>query len=323
VTRVLHLVAVPWQSTDGVARACQELVRELDDHEHVLVSDRDPGSAGADFAAVRVVRGWPPFLPWRRAFRGAYEDFAPDVVHLHGGELVPLLAYAPVFSDCAVVASSYAVTPVERVFSPVGPVVRANGGAQVSPIAARWSDEPTVVCAGRAQSGRGIDDLIDAFPLVRAAIPRARLRLLLLPGDSADRWRSRLAGTEWADVCIGTADSLRQEFARAQVASFPFRWSVTMTPALAAAEAMAVGLPLVATRVGCLAPLVEHGVNGALVEPRDPVALARALADVLAGPDSWQPLSEGARKTIEERWSWSDAAAATADAYRVAQRGRL
>jgi len=93
-----------------------------------------------------------------------------------------------------------------------------------------------------------------------------------------------------------------------------------MTPALAAAEAMAAGLPLVATSVPCLAPLVDPGVNGALVAPGDPVALAGALTAVLEGPDVWQPLAEGARKTIEQRWSWSEAADAAADAYELAQR---
>ena len=49
-------------------------------------------------------------------------------------------------------------------------------------------------------------------------------------------------------------------------------------------EAMAAGLPVVATRVGGTADLVHDGVNGLLVAPRDPAALAAAISRVLADP---------------------------------------
>src|SRR5262249_12492368 len=49
-------------------------------------------------------------------------------------------------------------------------------------------------------------------------------------------------------------------------------------------EAMATGLPVVATRVGGSPELVEDGVNGRLVPPRDPRALSRALDEYLADP---------------------------------------
>jgi glycosyltransferase involved in cell wall biosynthesis len=47
---------------------------------------------------------------------------------------------------------------------------------------------------------------------------------------------------------------------------------------------MAAGLPVVATRVGGTADLVRDGVNGLLVAPRDPAALAAAISRVLADP---------------------------------------
>ena len=53
---------------------------------------------------------------------------------------------------------------------------------------------------------------------------------------------------------------------------------------LAVMEYMAMGKPVVATRVGGVPDLVEDGVNGLLVGPRDPVALAEAVAELLVDP---------------------------------------
>jgi glycosyltransferase involved in cell wall biosynthesis len=50
-----------------------------------------------------------------------------------------------------------------------------------------------------------------------------------------------------------------------------------------ALEAMAVGTPVIGTRIGALAEIVEDGVNGRLVPPADWRALARALREVAAG----------------------------------------
>src|SRR5262249_5863232 len=97
-------------------------------------------------------------------------------------------------------------------------------------------------------------------------------------------------------------------------------WSATLVPPLTAAEAMATGLPIVATAVDCLKPLIDDGVNGFLVEPNDPAALGAAIVRALEGSAAWQPLAEGARKTIDERWSWDGAAARVADAYEIAIR---
>ena len=58
-------------------------------------------------------------------------------------------------------------------------------------------------------------------------------------------------------------------------------------------EAMAWGVPCVATRTGGLPELVDDGLNGLLVEPRDSEALVRAVSTVLA-PVEWQRLSIGA-----------------------------
>jgi glycosyltransferase involved in cell wall biosynthesis len=62
-------------------------------------------------------------------------------------------------------------------------------------------------------------------------------------------------------------------------------------------EAMAAGLPVVATRVGGTADLVHDGVNGLLAAPRDPAALAAAISRVLGDPVAAAGLAAAARRT--------------------------
>ena len=62
------------------------------------------------------------------------------------------------------------------------------------------------------------------------------------------------------------------------------------------AEAMAVGTPVVATRVGGLEEIVDDGVTGTLVAPRAPAELAEAVARVLAAPTA---MIAAARESVQ------------------------
>ncbi len=69
-------------------------------------------------------------------------------------------------------------------------------------------------------------------------------------------------------------------------------------------EAAAVGLPVVATRVGGVAEVVEHGVTGSLVPPGDPAALASAMQEIEAlAPDKRTAMGARGRGLVEERFS--------------------
>ncbi len=68
-------------------------------------------------------------------------------------------------------------------------------------------------------------------------------------------------------------------------------------------EAMAVGLPTVATDVGGTGEAVEDGVTGRLVPPRDSEALATAVADVLGDGDRLREMGAAARQRHLERFT--------------------
>lgn len=70
-------------------------------------------------------------------------------------------------------------------------------------------------------------------------------------------------------------------------------------------EACAFGLPVVATDVGGLSKLIDHGENGLLVKDDDPKEMARAVIGLLNDPELAGRLSENGRK-LAERSSWSN-----------------
>ena len=68
-------------------------------------------------------------------------------------------------------------------------------------------------------------------------------------------------------------------------------------------EAMAAGLSVVATRVGGVPDLVEHGKTGLLVPPKNPVALSEAMRALLGDPDRGRQMGRLARETVYPKYS--------------------
>jgi glycosyltransferase involved in cell wall biosynthesis len=79
-------------------------------------------------------------------------------------------------------------------------------------------------------------------------------------------------------------------------------------------EAMAVGLPVIASRVGGIPALVDHDVNGLLVPPGDPAALAAAISRILTEPVTAARLAAAARQTAR-RYTWPALACQVAEVY--------
>lgn len=85
---------------------------------------------------------------------------------------------------------------------------------------------------------------------------------------------------------------------------------------LTAVEALALGRPVVATRVGALPEIVSDGVSGFLVPPADSKALAEAMIRILNLPDRGRSLGEAGRAIVQERFSLDHLAEETARLYR-------
>jgi colanic acid/amylovoran biosynthesis glycosyltransferase len=80
-------------------------------------------------------------------------------------------------------------------------------------------------------------------------------------------------------------------------------------------EAMAAGVPVVATRLSGIPELVQDGVTGLLVEPHDPEALVGALERLLADDALAAELSANARALVERSFSLTAEAARLGDLF--------
>jgi 2-deoxystreptamine N-acetyl-D-glucosaminyltransferase/2-deoxystreptamine glucosyltransferase len=85
-------------------------------------------------------------------------------------------------------------------------------------------------------------------------------------------------------------------------------------------EAMASGLPVVASRVGGIPDVVEDGETGLLVPPGDADALAAALDELVADPRRRQRFAEASRRRAG-RYSWPELAGRVARIYEAARAG--
>jgi glycosyltransferase involved in cell wall biosynthesis len=111
-----------------------------------------------------------------------------------------------------------------------------------------------------------------------------------------------MRGMEGVRVHRGlTANSapLRELYARADLFVFPTR--ADCLP-IAVMEAMAAGLPVIATGVGALREEVEEGVNGLIVPPGDPGAIVKAVHSLASDPLRCHAMSLASRQLAEERF---------------------
>jgi glycosyltransferase involved in cell wall biosynthesis len=143
-----------------------------------------------------------------------------------------------------------------------------------------WAPGPGRVVGflGRIEPRKGVLDLIHAVPAIRAGAPDVRVVVMgddFYGSDAGYLERVRAARDvehlAWVENAGGVLRHLDVLVAPSHQEPFGTVLS----------EAMAVGTPVVATRVGGLAEVVEDGVTGLLVEPADPPALAAGILRVL------------------------------------------
>jgi len=172
--------------------------------------------------------------------------------------------------------------------------------------------------AGRMEAVKAPLDLVRAFAMLagsgRPWSPRLRLLMVgegsLMPQVRAELERAGLLERAWLP---GRRDDLPDLYRAMDLFVLP---SLAEGISNTILEAMASGLPVVATAVGGNPELLEPGVTGALVPPRDPAALAAALASYLDDPERLRREGRAARRRARERFSIEVMVEAYRDLYR-------
>lgn len=180
--------------------------------------------------------------------------------------------------------------------------------------AAGGADDPFVLgAAGRLVPVKGLDVLIEATAQLAAAFPRLRLEIAGSgPERSSLEAAVRDAGIEDRVAFLGWCDDLTPVLARWDLFCLPSRAEGF---GLAALEAMAEGVPVIASDVGGLAELIENERNGWLVPEGAAGALAATIGEALRDPARRHAVGEAGRQRVSTRFSASRMVDATLDVY--------
>ena len=196
--------------------------------------------------------------------------------------------------------------------------------------AMKKNETKRLLFVGRNSPEKGLHVLIDAFQKVFECYPQAQLKIVGAQesapiefivalsddpkiSDLASFYNRSYISHLQGKLSLGAAShvsftglvSRRQLincYRDADVFIFPSVWNEPF--GMPPIEAMATGIPLVATRVGGITEIVEDGKTGILVEPNDASALAEAILCLLSDEDLRKSMGKAARLRVYELFSW-------------------
>jgi N-acetyl-alpha-D-glucosaminyl L-malate synthase BshA len=163
--------------------------------------------------------------------------------------------------------------------------------------------EPIIMHLSNFRPVKRITDAVEIFAIVRAKMPAK----LVLIGDGPDRGAAeylvRKKRLQKDVFFLGKQNSVYEKLSSADLFLLP---SELESFGLAALEAMACEVPVVATNVGGIPEVVTHGVDGFLVEPRDVKAAGQYALDILSRADRGREMGQLARRNAKSRFCAND-----------------
>src|SRR5579872_2945346 len=170
---------------------------------------------------------------------------------------------------------------------------------------AQWAPngEPIVMHLSNFRPVKRITDAVDIFALIREKIPAK----LVMVGDGPDRgaaeYIARRKGLSQDVFFLGKQDRVHEKLGLADLFLLP---SDMESFGLAALEAMACEVPVVATNVGGLPEVVEHGVDGYLFTPREVAIGGRYALEILQQADRGRAMGQIARVNAKKKYCAND-----------------
>jgi N-acetyl-alpha-D-glucosaminyl L-malate synthase BshA len=163
--------------------------------------------------------------------------------------------------------------------------------------------EPVLMHLSNFRPVKRVTDVVEIFALVRE---KMKAKLVLI-GDGPDRgaaeWLARQRSVACDVLFLGKQDRVYDKIGQADLFLLP---SDLESFGLAALEAMACEVPVIASNVGGLPEVILHGADGYLVPPRDVTAAARFAIDILSRQDRGRSMGAQARINARKRFCASD-----------------
>jgi glycosyltransferase involved in cell wall biosynthesis len=247
------------------------------------------------------------------------------VVHVHGGNISAWLAQPrhrhvltaamrPVHRVVAVWNAGY--QDLAEVLGPDRVRLVENGvDTQKFEEPATWNQPPRVLYVGLLTPRKGVLDLIAASSRLREEGTAHELWLVGgTPDEGPEAAEPVLDAANGRARLLGTVppEQMPEIYAAADVFCLPSWWEAMPMSVL---EAMAAGLPVVATDVGDVARLVDHGRTGFVVPPRSPDELAATLRELLTDCQRARTMGAEGRARAQERFSSAVTARAVGRVY--------
>ncbi len=168
------------------------------------------------------------------------------------------------------------------------------------------SDEPVILSVGRIERNKGFHIMVEALARLRE---RPWRWVLVGDGPFRNHVERRIGECGLGARCLLLGQvSDRDLHASYEAASLFVHPTLYEGSSLVTLEAMAHRRAVVATRAGGLPDKVEPHVSGWLVDPGDPVSLAKAIGEALEHPERLREMGAQGRRIITERFSWTAAA---------------
>lgn len=174
-------------------------------------------------------------------------------------------------------------------------VVGTGANFDPLPVVGEREREPAILFVGKYWELKGADVLLEAFRALRRRVPEARLWMVGHYEGPREEPGVEILGY------VHDRDRLADLYARASVYCLPSRLESSGNSII---EAMSFGLPCVASDVGGLPDVVQHGQTGLLVPPGEPEALAEALETVLVDMGLAGRFGAAGRERVETYNNW-------------------
>jgi glycosyltransferase involved in cell wall biosynthesis len=156
--------------------------------------------------------------------------------------------------------------------------------------------QPEILFFGRIWEYKGLEYLIKAEPLITAKVPQAKI-VIAGTGEDFGRYRKMMVNPDNFIVHNEyVSDEKRAElFRRAAIVVLPY---IEASQSFIISIAYRFGKPVVATRVGGLPEMVDHGRTGFLVPPRDIEGLAKAIVDLMQNDEMREAFGENGMRKV-------------------------